>query len=219
MKNEQILLEKSFGFREIVIENQMQNNKNLYFDEIEKELVINSKAGDTDSANKLIKRYEPLSNKISGQVINKFPNIPIEKDDLHNELRVEIFRLISKYDENRGVTFGSFIYGFLINRAINYCRHFTTLNHQVINYSSNIENESEFGLDEYEMESLNNIIKDEILAFEGLTVKEREVLREYLSEKTMEETIIKLNISKSSYYRYLNLSKEKIKKIYSLINI
>lgn len=82
------------------------------------ELIRRANAGDSISFTALFKRYLPLVRKLQRQYYFK----QLDRDDWEQEAQIVCWKIIKKFDENNGATFGSFFKISLRNRAFDILR-------------------------------------------------------------------------------------------------
>ncbi len=196
----------------------MGNNK-LYENDYEKEIVKNVKKGCGRSITSLLNKYEPLIRATAGRTIYKFRDIPLEKEDIENQLRIELYKLTIKYKESINVRFSSYLNTALNGIAINYCRKFTTNKHKAANFSNQFNTDTNSYEEEFDYDELADLVCNELETMKQLTPKESKALKSYL--QGIEPTIAAKaqGVSLSSFYRHLSNGKSKFRSIYPYFEI
>ncbi len=81
----------------------------------------------------LLREYEPLLKSYTSLFLSRYPRVPMDYDDMMNELRFSFYTLIKNFDETKGKFFGSYIKEFLYWTATNKVNEFLTNKHNTLN--------------------------------------------------------------------------------------
>lgn len=180
-------------------------------------IINNIKNGDKENMPLLIKKFDVFFKSRAHDIIKKFPDVSIAKDDLVGVFKANMLDAVMKYDEERSKSFSSFLSAYSKNIGINYCRKFSSKKHSLTNYSYKDEQsfnyeEGSISADESISEEERLELREQILNCLGKKTRDAKIIEDYLDELSMEDIMEKNNISKTSYYRILSESKKKLRK-------
>ena len=166
---------------------------------------------DEEALNFLIEKYEPLFRSLSYSFAKKYSYRGIEVEDLVQQCRITLCKVVDRYDYNREVLFYSYLLVCLKGAILKYCRkyHVKTDN---FNYMEVLKKDiNELQLKFYKIKNEmrrylkywieNNINNDNIY----LKLIKKEIENEEEKEKIKEQEVInkyKENLNKLINYRY-----------------
>lgn len=175
----------------------------------EKELLEGVKKNNFNYYNLLIKKYDNLIKSLTKLYIRKYYLTPLEVNDIKNMILFFFFETINNFDYSRGKNFCSYTKEFMNYKISNYMRKFVTKSNQVMNFYSEI-NEESILKGSMLIKNPNN---SKIENCNFLSINEKEVGRLFFDEGKSILEISKLsNRSKSSVYGTLNRIKVKFRR-------
>ncbi len=191
-------------------------NSELYTSSEEQTLVIKTKEGCGQSQNKLIRFMSKTIKYCTNKTLYKFRNITHEKEDLENQLCMELIKLTYKFDEERGVKYWSYINELLPKRATNYCLALTRGSHKVTNFAVELKHEEYSVKEENILSEIKYQLENDLSLRKHLDEIEFAILYSYINEEKVESVRNELGISLSSYYRHRKSAIEKYGQYYEL---
>ncbi len=187
------------------------NNK---YDDFKRQLEYIKKIKEKDcqkSFSFLLNEYEPLLRSYASFFSNKFPNIPMEKEDIMNELSFSFYELVKKYDEKRGKLFGSYIKEFLYFHGLTKIKVFINNKHKIMNHSYEYKNEASIIDDKSAEDTLNNF--DNLIDEANLSKIELIVINGIMNGKSIKELSMEMGIKTKTLYSARTRARLKLNKI------
>ncbi len=187
----------------------------------DKELIVLAKQGDEDALTELIIRYTPLLKR----VIAPYKIVGTDRDDLLQEATIALIKAVKHYNEEKGQSFSTFLYGVAKQRLIDLLRSSKTYAQMALNGAISFEtlNEQEGAtkkfadpVDEDGDALFSSIQREEEsslaqLVADCLTARERQVAFEYMDGKSYQEIAKGLNISVKTVDNTLTKVRKKIR--------
>lgn len=84
--------------------------------DFDKELIYMIKEGSETDLEHMMKKYEPLIKRLASKYIRTYPYMNVEYEDLLQEGKIILIKIMFHYDTNNAVSFSSFFYNCLIKR-------------------------------------------------------------------------------------------------------
>ncbi|NQX83597.1 MAG: hypothetical protein HRS57_00205 [Mycoplasmataceae bacterium] len=140
--------------------------------------------------------YMPLMKKLSYLYKNKFPDIPLEREDYINLMLWRMKHLVENYDERYGKRFPIYIKENLMFFLNNETRKMLTKNQQILNRYVSYE-------PWMEGDKTRSIVEEPRLSESQLSIltsREKQVLKLFLNGYTQEEVEKKLSWDKRTVY-------------------
>ena len=144
--------------------------------ELEKDALMQAKAGNAEAVYKVLKEYKYLAVTIA----RKYYLLGGEKDDLIQEGMMGLFNAISSYDADKNVAFKTYASRLVERNIISAIRHSVSGKHQVLNDSVSLDNSEEISLGSFPEQDLimqegykelQEIIDSKLSKFESQVVK------------------------------------------------
>ena len=99
------------------------------------EVMYMIRENDEESRNLLLRKYNPIINKIASKYVEYSKNIGIEFDDLVQEGFIALNNAIFNFNENNDVLFYTYACICIERHLITYCRKFSSKKHYYLNNS------------------------------------------------------------------------------------
>ena len=169
-----------------------------------------------------LKSYEALRNKYINLIKSeaahmslKFPNVPIEFNDLENVLTYHFYKTIIDYNPDKGMQFGVFAKQNLRFAIMNHVRRYISKNNIIMNYKEDYHDEHTYE-DTKERDiaiSTLEAITEELDNMRFLTDKEKKYLKIALNDNeiSIKKIAEQLNIPVSTVYDLKNRTAKKLK--------
>jgi len=174
------------------------------------ELISYINEGNEQANNIIIKKYEPLINKIASKMIRYCSNTGLEKSDLVQEGMIGLNHAISYFKEQKEASFYTYSKTCIERRMISSIVSAKRLKHKILNESLSYDNEIE------DM-SFESVFKDETMNPENIMVdidseyKLMENIKNNLTE--LEDQVFELMISGFSYREIADILDKEVKSI------
>ena len=193
------------------------------------ELLYMNNHGDDFALGSLVSRFDPLI-KATIKTLNQKTNNCFSFEDLYQELSITLYDCMSRYREDFGYSFGTYLKRCLINKASSIYREVvsnkTRANYDTVSLDAYVSED----VDTYRYEmieqrdslsdpayifSFNQTYQSFKVYYDKLDSFDKKVMICYLGKLRYNEAAKKLNISKKAYDNRLQKLKKELKIIFS----